>query len=101
MAEADLSKIVGLIMENPELIKQIKGLADASGESTPETKAAEPTVKEAAAEKSEPVYINAGRAKSSRKDLLCALKPYVSSERAKAIDTMLSISDVLELMKTN
>ncbi len=99
MAEADLSKIVGMIMENPELIKQIKGLANASGE-TP-TAAEEVSVKkEDFDEKAEPVYIKETSRKSGRKDLLNALKPYVSKERAQAIDSMLSIADVLEIMKT-
>ena len=33
MGEADLSKIVGLIMENPSLVEEIRALADDSGTS--------------------------------------------------------------------
>ena len=38
-------------------------------------------------------------AKARRAQLLGALKPYVSGERAKAIDSMMSIAEILEVMK--
>ena len=55
-----------------------------------ENKEAEPTIIKEEIKKAEG---------APRKELLCALKPYVSSERAHAIDTMLSIIDVLDMMK--
>ncbi len=94
MAEADLSKIVSLIMENPKLIEEIKSLAE-------EKTASEPAAAETAAEPAkEPEAVETfAPQKIRRRDLLCALKPYVSEERSRAIDSMLSISDILDMMK--
>ena len=99
MAEADISKIVGLIMQNPGLIEQIKNLAEGSGteKTDAETAAEEPVnteLKEAAVLKEE------GGSKSRRRELLSALKPYLSNERSHAIDAMMSISEILDMVKT-
>ena len=37
--------------------------------------------------------------RNARSQLLCALKPYVSKERAGAIDSMISIAEILEVMR--
>ena len=37
--------------------------------------------------------------KKRRSELLSALKPFLSNERAKAIDSMITIADILEVMK--
>lgn len=101
MAEADLSKIVGLIMENPKLIEEIKGLtAKSENEESGETASrseAEPEIKieEASAEKDK-----GSDKRMRRKELLHALKAYVSEERGRAIESMLSIADILDMMKT-
>lgn len=100
MAEADLSKIVNLIMENPTLIEEIRSMAKKS-DTTEENGA----VTEESCAKNEiietaPIKEEIKKAEGApRKELLCALKPYVSTERAHAIDTMLSIIDVLDMMK--
>lgn len=104
MAENDLGKIVNLIMQNPELIEQIKKLGD-NGESTEKEKEyetqnteSEPTAAE------EEIPVSAAQAKSiersRRRELLCALKPYVSEERSRAIDSMMSIADILDVMRS-
>lgn len=108
----DISKIVGIIMENPEIIGKIRALADESSKSTNED--GDKTEAEPAAEKEDEAIstvvqkpIEEASKKNSvpqsdkrrRNELLCALKPYVSSERAKAIDTILSVVDVWELLK--
>ena len=108
----DISKIVGLIMENPDIIEKIRvlasgdgsrsaeentdGSADGGEDNEPDSSA--PTVK--AEEKSTPsaAKINTGTT-HRRHDLLCALKPYVSKKRASAIDTALGIMDVLSIIK--
>ena len=104
MADTDISKIVSVIMENPQLIEEIRGLI----ETAPETGAAHTTEDNEAIKESielQPVTEkNDAREKSRpqnlhRKDLLSALKPYVSKERAQAIDSMLSIAEVLEIMR--
>ena len=105
----DISKILGIIMENPEIIEKIKNL------SLKESAASAPTVavgeiedanETPAEEKSEsdtatPVYApqSIRTNKKRRHDLLCAIKPYVSDGRGKAIDTMLSVIDVLDIIK--
>ena len=38
--------------------------------------------------------------RNKRTQLLGALKPYLSGERAKAIDSMISVVEIIELMKT-
>ncbi len=105
MAEADLSKIVSLIMENPELIEKIRGLVP-KGEETDapeapthpserdETETAAPASTEPRGEPSAP------NRRSHRRELLHALKPYVSDERGRAIESMLSIADILDMMKS-
>ncbi len=100
MAEADLSKIVSLIMENPKLIEEIRGLAEEKSEAN-----AEPEASETAANEKEEIAVPAyapppPSAKAKRRELLSALKPYVSEERCKAIDSMMSISEIWDMMKT-
>ncbi len=99
----DVSKVISVIMENPKLIEEISALvnakestADVVAESLPE-KAPEP--KAEAAVESVPTYAPMGYGRGSRAQLLGALKPYVSKERAKAIDSMLTIADILDMMK--
>ena len=99
MQTPDISKIVGLIMENPRIIDEISSLMKKSdGQSEPEEngKTAKETssVQEAAVNTSDPSERSARRTR-----LLGALKPYVSKERARAIDSMISISEMLDVMK--
>ena len=96
----DLSRIVGLIMENPRLIEEISSLMkkDGDAEEKPITHEAElPEITGNAAEDS-PSGDTAERAQR-RSRLLGALKPYLSKERARAIDSMISISEMIDLMK--
>ena len=104
MPETDLSRIIGLIMENPKLIEEIKNLASKE----PQEEQAEITEQEniitedTVKANTEPVVApseNTSRIK--RRELLCALKPYVSEGRAKAIDSMMSIADILDMMRSN
>ncbi|MBO7303725.1 MAG: hypothetical protein J6V09_00685 [Clostridia bacterium] len=104
MADSDLSRIVNLIMENPALIEQIKGLAN-GGEN--KTALSEPaslggeTVRETASVAEEYTETVATPSpKVRRRELLCALKPYVSEKRGQAIDSMLSIVDILDVMRS-
>lgn len=106
----DISKIIGIIMENPDVIQKIKALAE---QAEPASATEAETVPEASTEDSapsvaveEPTYEAAaapkrifGGDKKQRSTLLCALKPYISKNRAQAIDTMLSIMEVLDIMK--
>lgn len=94
----DLGKIVSLIMENPDLISRIQGLA--KGESG-ETEVKNPVVsEEVAATAAEPKRQPTPDVKEKRNRLLSAMKPYLSSERAKAIDSMMSVAEILDMMKS-
>ncbi len=104
MSTPDLSKVIELIMQNPGIISEIQGLMKSEEAEAEPLPAAE---KEPAPEPQKieaPPSVSAGAApeisaKARRAGLLSAMKPYVSSERAKAIDSMLSISEILEVMK--
>lgn len=100
----DLGKVIGLIMENPALIEQISNLAKQKpSENAPEEQAmATEEVslpKEVEEPAVQPTYAPVISQRNNRAQLLGALKPYVSKERAKAIDSMISIADILDMMK--
>ena len=99
MADMDISKIVSLIMENPKLIEEIKNLAETEQKETGEVSQKEETVAEEIT-KPTAATTNENESRLRRKDLLCALKPYVSEERSKAIDSMMSIVDIIDMMRT-
>lgn len=90
MAEADLSKIVNLIMENPSLVEQISNLAKGSEDKPPaeETIAESPVTAELKEQNPRKLH---------RSQLIGAMKPYLSPERRKAVETMLSIMDILDI----
>jgi len=100
MGEADLSKIVGLIMENPSLIAEIRALADGETKSDtkPATEKAEPSAAETAAV-TETVSSETAAPRSRRRELLSALKPYLSEERCRAVDQMISLGEILDMMR--
>lgn len=102
----DLSKIVSLIMQNPTLISEISSLVKSA--STEEEKKTEPTAIEQTEDKSsievaeeeavtEPIAKQTVR-RTRRKELLNAMKPYLSDNRRTAIDSMSSILDILDVM---
>ena len=104
----DLSKIISLIMENPKLINDIKALAgnsdETSGDPTPsmpyeDSSASEKEVKSVSTVSETPPQNVEGQVQKNRKKLLTAFKPYLSGERSRAIDSMLSIADIIDAMK--
>lgn len=90
MAEADLSKIVSLIMENPSLIEQISNLAKQGEDNSHEAEPVEETPVSAEPKLNSPKKLH-------RTQLIGAMKPYLSPERRKAVETMLSIMDILDI----
>lgn len=114
----DLSKIISVIAENPELVNTVKGLLSSISTQAEKSETEKPKDIEV---DSEPVSAHENETEASsdastvkastkpddshllkkrrRKELLCALKPYVCHERSRAIDTMLSLSEVLEVLK--
>ena len=98
MADVDISKVINIIMENPKLLDEIKALAakeeDKSGDS--ET-----------AQESNEVHTSMPippptpqKVRSKRSELLDALKPYISDERKKAIESFVTIAEILEVMRS-
>ncbi len=100
----DLSKIVSLIMQNPKLIEEISALANGSDVGTEEAESISnesPATVEVKAEPSVPAAATSNRSSGvARAQLLGALKPFVSPERSGAIDSMLTIADILDVMKS-
>ena len=98
----DISKVISVIMENPRLIEEISTLVSKS-ESPPEPTHEIPESKaeneEPKQKESLPASAGVSYGRGNRAQLLGALKPYVSKERAKAIDSMLSIADILDMMR--
>lgn len=94
----DISKIISLIMENPDLVKQISSLINNS-QTAEETEAKEiqqvslPADAPAAKMEAAPRH-----RKPERTQLLAAMKPYVRESRSKAIDTMVGILDILDVI---
>ena len=100
----DLSRIVSLIMENPKLIEEISNLAGKNDVSERSGEVQEGAVSESTKEQKDsaaaPVSAAPHSERLARAQLLGALKPYVSSQRASAIDSMLSIAEILDMMRT-
>lgn len=97
MAETpDISKIIGVIMENPSIIEQISALAAGESRGEPDKREAPSPTAEAAVTSAAPP--ERGR-DSNRSRLLCAMKPYLSKKRAEAIDSVLAIMEVMDMMK--
>ncbi len=99
----DLSRVVNLIMENPKLIEEISAMAKSDRDSKVE-EAPEAPVEIQESPPPETVeavntYGSERPRRSRRNELLGAMKPYLSKERAKAIDSMLTIVDILDMMK--
>ena len=94
-ATPDIGRIINLIMENPKLIEEISNLAKSDAKSE-DVKAAEapPPPESSVSTGALPL-----RSHSRRGELLTLLKPYLSERRASAIDSMVSVADVLKLMK--
>ena len=95
----DLSKIVNIIMQNPSLISEIAALASQTKTQPPEEEA-KPDIAEEKAEETAliPERKEAPRARTHRKELLSAMKPYLSESRRGALDSMSSILDIIDVM---
>lgn len=107
MSGVDINSVINLIMENPELISEIKRIAEGSGESAAvkaEVNDTERQKEEIEIEKpieAQGMKRNTGRGGVRRGELLRALSPYISSERQKAIETFMTIADILDMMRSS
>ncbi len=100
----DLSKVISVITENPDIIAQISALAkkdgrqEDKGTDTPSlepSKSDEQTSSASSLTPKADLEIPLTRDTKNRQRLLSAFKPYLSENRARAIDSMVTIADVL------
>lgn len=97
----DISKIISVLMENPDIIERISSLMKSEGKESAD--GAAPVSKDVAVPESEikastePTPDNSRTRRRSQ--LLHALKPYVKSERAQAIDSVIAIADIIDMMR--
>ena len=96
MAEPDLSKIINVIMENPALVEEIRSMVR---KSEAEDRESEPQIEgpgENSTAEEEDTQTTYPKSKASRRnDLLRAMRPYVSEQRGRAIESMISIADII------
>ena len=107
MSDIELGSVISMIMENPELIAEIKRLAEQKN--TEDKNEAEPTavkieekpLNEITEEISlkKPESEKRPRSKGKRSELLHALSPYISEGRQKALETFMTIADILDMMR--
>ena len=93
----DISRIISLIMENPQLVEQISNLAKSETNESKE-EAHNPGESTSASVSADPI-MDQNIKSNTRSQLLRAMKPYLSESRGRAIDSMLSISGILDAMK--
>lgn len=94
----DLSRVISMIMNNPKLVEEISEMA--KGDATADADV--PEVATEAHSTATPASMEArmpgvGRRHDQRVKLLGAMKAYLSPERARAVDTMMNILDILEM----
>ncbi len=95
----DISKIISVIMENPQLIEEISALVKSDKtESETNTVPSDEIADAPAVEASQDVTASRSSG-NTRRELLSAMKPYLSEQRRSAIDSMISISGILDMMK--
>ena len=95
MAEAsDLGKMVSMIMENPSLMAELRRMAGGveAEDNRKEEAAPVPVVA------TEPPPARAEGKRERRHRLMGAIREYLSEPRAKAVDTMMSLFDIIDLV---
>ena len=95
----DLQKVISVIMENPSLVAEISSLLSGkgdTGEDIPKNSVAA-ELPEATAADTEPAVSRTDE--SRRNKLLLAMKPYLSKERQNAMDTVITVLDVLHTVR--
>ncbi len=83
-------------MENPELIEQISALVNEAPADEPKEITEEAVAEIASPVSATPRYQDL---RGRREHLLSALKPYLSDERQKAIDSMMTFADILDAVR--
>lgn len=99
----DLSKIVSLIMENPHLISEISALAKGGASSDRSEDIQSPEDSSGKKEESEPPTSGDGSRVGRgerRVKLLTAMKPYLKDERKRSLDTVLTVAEMLDMIRS-
>lgn len=96
----DLSRMISLIMQNPDLIQRIEALAKSDAEAQAESTPAEPPREEPAQEipTVQTAALPHGSRSEKRARLLGAIRPYVSEKRGKTLDTLIGMVDLFDLI---
>ena len=89
----DLSGLLSGLLKNPEALSMLSSLLGQMPPPKPPSHQEKPPSLPANALTSSPKQENA------RKALLCALKPFLSPERQRAIDLVLMLQDTMELFR--
>ena len=92
----DLSKALQKLSANPEMLS---GIFSMLGAGMPKNTESEPPSDEDALPAVLPMPSPSAPRKSNRRELLCALKPFLSAHRCENIDRILHMYDLLDLMK--
>ena len=111
-SQASLSNAIDQIMAHPELISMVASALGGAAEPReasppPEAESVSPSPSTASLSALTPLLASLSKAKDKdthkerdpRAALLCALKPYLSMGRQEAIDYMIRISQISDLLK--
>ena len=98
MDTPDIGSIVSMIMSNPALVEQISGMVSSAKEADHTAEEVAPSQNEEGVTRDEPSGIPNER-RIHRVKLANAMKPYLSEERRRAIDAMMSIADILDITR--
>ena len=98
----DLSSLVSLIMQNPDMIAKIAALAreariEPEGPATQRGEVTASVESESAVQEAEPDGSETKR--RNRERLFSALRPYLSSERAKTLASVEAMVAIIDSMK--
>ena len=92
----DLSKMVSMIMENPSLMAELGRVASGVGQTGDMTE--DKTESDALPTAREPDEPRWGGKRERRHRLMGAIREYLSEPRAKAVDTMMNLFDIIDLV---
>ena len=87
----DISKVISVIMENPDILERISSLVKGDSASATDTE-----------EKNSVQTVSAptdSERRGRRAQLLSAIKPYVRKGRKEAIDSVMAIADIVDMMR--
>jgi hypothetical protein len=94
MAELELNKIIGMIMENPELVEKIKAMGTAAseneGEKTQEAQGFSP-----------PLNLQAPTFQRAKKyEILRSIESFLSEERKRKLETIMTLADAFDSVRS-